>query len=414
MKSVAKIDVPQWAVWVARILLGATFVVSGWAKCVDPWGFVYKLEDYLSVWGLLGSVPREITLVGAVALSMLEFCTGVALATGCLRRAAPAVATVIMAGMLPLSVYIYVADPVADCGCFGDLLVISNLATMLKNIVLAALAVFLLLWGRRAAPGFLPGLQWLVVALSIVYTLTLAVLGWHFQPVADFRPFGVGKELVAEEGADDADTPVTFVYEKEGRRQEFALDALPDSSWTFVSRSAGAEADAGALTLFDDYGDDVTADVLADVSDMIILTVPEPGLDYLLRARFTNELYRYGGTTGIPVIGVVAASGDALDKWRELARPQFPVYSASDTSLKQLVRGAQGFVWVHDGRIALKRSLASLNPDMLDEPDPLRQINNVSDGRVCIWLSSAFLAGLLLLWLTSQVYSKTIGRGIKD
>lgn len=409
-----KIEVPAWTVWVARALLGATFIVSGWAKCVDPWGFVYKLEDYLSVWGLLGSVPREFTLIGAVALSMLEFCTGVALATGCLRRAAPAVATVIMAGMLPLSVYIYVADPVADCGCFGDLLVISNLATMLKNIVLAALAVYLLLWGHRAAPGYRPGLQWLVVALSIVYSLTLAVLGWHFQPVADFRPFGVGKELVAEEGADDADTPVTFVYEKEGRRQEFALDALPDSSWTFVSRSAGAEADAGALTLFDDYGDDVTADVLADVSDMIILTVPEPGLDYLLRARFANELYRYAGARDIPVIGVVAASGDALDKWRELARPQFPVYSASDTSLKQLVRGAQGFVWVHEGRIVLKRSLASLNPDMLDDPDPLRQINNVSDGRVCIWLSSAFLAGLLLLWLTSQVYSKTIGRGIKD
>ena len=409
-----KIEVPAWTVWVARALLGATFIVSGWAKCVDPWGFVYKLEDYLSVWGLLGSVPREFTLIGAVALSMLEFCTGVALATGCLRRAAPAVATVIMAGMLPLSVYIYVADPVADCGCFGDLLVISNLATMLKNIVLAALAVYLLLWGHRAAPGYRPGLQWLVVALSIVYSLTLAVLGWHFQPVADFRPFGVGKELVAEEGADDADTPVTFVYEKEGRRQEFALDALPDSSWTFVSRRAGAEADAGALTLFDDYGDDVTADVLADVSDMIILTVPEPGLDYLLRARFANELYRYAGARDIPVIGVVAASGDALDKWRELARPQFPVYSASDTSLKQLVRGAQGFVWVHEGRIVLKRSLASLNPDMLDDPDPLRQINNVSDGRVCIWLSSAFLAGLLLLWLTSQVYSKTIGRGIKD
>ncbi len=409
-----KIEVPAWTVWVARVLLGVTFIVSGWAKCVDPWGFVYKLEDYLSVWGLLGSVPREFTLIGAVALSMLEFCTGVALATGCLRRAAPAVATVIMAGMLPLSVYIYVADPVADCGCFGDLLVISNLATMLKNIVLAALAVYLLLWGHRAAPGYRPGLQWLVVALSIVYSLTLAVLGWHFQPVADFRPFGVGKELVAEEGADDVDTPVTFVYEKEGRRQEFALDALPDSSWTFVSRRAGAEADAGALTLFDDYGDDVTADVLADVSDMIILTVPEPGLDYLLRARFANELYRYAGARDIPVIGVVAASGDALDKWRELARPQFPVYSASDTSLKQLVRGAQGFVWVHEGRIVLKRSLASLNPDMLDDPDPLRQINNVSDGRVCIWLSSAFLAGLLLLWLTSQVYSKTIGRGIKD
>lgn len=71
-------------VWLARIVVGLTFVVSGWAKAVDPWGFIYKIEDYLTVWSI--DVAREITLTGAISLSVAEFITGVLIVTGCWRR----------------------------------------------------------------------------------------------------------------------------------------------------------------------------------------------------------------------------------------------------------------------------------------------------------------------------------------
>ena len=117
---------PQYAtiaVWVARVLSGAMFVLSGWAKSVDPYGTVYKIEEYFSVWGM-GGFPREITIILAVGLAALEFTIGVALMLGCLRRSTPISALVVMTVMLPLSVYLAIADPVAHCGCFGDMLVI--------------------------------------------------------------------------------------------------------------------------------------------------------------------------------------------------------------------------------------------------------------------------------------------------
>ena len=44
------------AVWLLRILIGATFIFSGFVKGVDPWGSVIKIGEYFTVWGW--DVPR--------------------------------------------------------------------------------------------------------------------------------------------------------------------------------------------------------------------------------------------------------------------------------------------------------------------------------------------------------------------
>ena len=51
-------------VWLLRVVVGATFIISGWAKSVDPWGFIYKTVAFVWVkrnrksegwfWGLGG------------------------------------------------------------------------------------------------------------------------------------------------------------------------------------------------------------------------------------------------------------------------------------------------------------------------------------------------------------------------
>lgn len=186
MKAAAKSRLYTAAVWLARLIAGATFVVSGWAKAIDPWGFIIKVEEYLTVWGM--AFPREVVLTGCIALACIEFCTGVMLATGSLKRFSALTALAMMAVMLPLTVYIYIAEPVADCGCFGDFFVISNSATMLKNIVLTALIVFLLIKGPSTAGLYPAPIQWLVITVSFAFPLWLSFVGYNVQPIVDFRP----------------------------------------------------------------------------------------------------------------------------------------------------------------------------------------------------------------------------------
>lgn len=74
-------------VWVMRIAIGAVFIVSGLAKAIDPWGTIYKMEQYLNVWGLPD--VRSLVIVASVALSSVEFLLGALLLTGSYRRSAP-------------------------------------------------------------------------------------------------------------------------------------------------------------------------------------------------------------------------------------------------------------------------------------------------------------------------------------
>ena len=38
--------------WLFRIIIGGVFIFSGFAKAIDPWGTLYKVNDYLGVMSL--------------------------------------------------------------------------------------------------------------------------------------------------------------------------------------------------------------------------------------------------------------------------------------------------------------------------------------------------------------------------
>ena len=42
----------KYIVWALRIAVGATFIFSGFVKAIDPWGLIYKISEYMAVWGL--------------------------------------------------------------------------------------------------------------------------------------------------------------------------------------------------------------------------------------------------------------------------------------------------------------------------------------------------------------------------
>ncbi|MDE5627704.1 MAG: DoxX family membrane protein, partial [Candidatus Amulumruptor sp.] len=93
----------KWGVAAARIIIGAVFIISGLSKGIDLWGTVFKIEDYLHVWGM--HQPRTIVFMGALLLSGTEFLLGALLLLGCCRRWTPIFLTAVMAVMLPLSLY---------------------------------------------------------------------------------------------------------------------------------------------------------------------------------------------------------------------------------------------------------------------------------------------------------------------
>ena len=133
-------------VWVnaCRFLLAALFIFSGFVKAVDPLGSFYKIQDYLTAFGMISWFPTYLPLLFAIILSSAEFCVGVFLFFGVRRKVASTLALFLMGVMTPLTLYLALANPVSDCGCFGDAWVLTNWQTFWKNIILliAAVTVF--------------------------------------------------------------------------------------------------------------------------------------------------------------------------------------------------------------------------------------------------------------------------------
>src|SRR6056297_3261824 len=121
----------------SRILVGITFIFSGFVKGIDPWGSAYKFSDYFNAMGLEWLVWAAFPL--GVLLAFTEFAIGIGLVFNVFIRLFSWLALIFMAFFLPLTLWIAIENPVTDCGCFGDALVLSNWETFYKNIVLMVL-----------------------------------------------------------------------------------------------------------------------------------------------------------------------------------------------------------------------------------------------------------------------------------
>ena len=143
-----------------------------------------------------------------------------------------------MSVMTPLTLYLALANPVSDCGCFSDAWVLTNWQTFGKNIVLliAAIAVFR---ERKLMFRFVTlKIEWMVSLYTLLFVFALSFYCLEYLPVLDFRPYKIGADIKAgmeiPEGAKPSVFESRFVLEKDGRQQEFTLDNYPDSTWTFV------------------------------------------------------------------------------------------------------------------------------------------------------------------------------------
>lgn len=183
------------AVNIGRLLMAATFIFSGFVKGIDPLGTQYKITDYLEALHIDWMFPSWSTLVMSVLLAMCEFAIGIFLLFAIRRRLVSKLTLLVMAVMTLITLWIVIADPVKDCGCFGDAIVLSNMETFVKNIILLAIAI--LIWRR---PMDMPLLvsrstRWIVINYTFLFSIVMSAWSLWYLPQFDFRPYHIGANI---------------------------------------------------------------------------------------------------------------------------------------------------------------------------------------------------------------------------
>ena len=391
-------------VWVLRFLVGAVFILSGFTKSIDPWGSFYKIGEYLEAWGW--DIPSSFIVMGAFLLGGIEFVVGFLLLLGCYRRSAVWILLLMMAFMLPLTLYIAVANPVADCGCFGDFLVISNTATFIKNIFLTAMLVYLVPFNHRAEGLFVPYVQWIVGGLLSLYILIVALYGYNVQPLIDFRRFAPGTELLSTTGTDESgDVDFEFIYEKDGRKESFTIDNLPDSTWTFIDRKllSGSEDISDGFSVIVD-GEDVAREIIDTETDQFVVTIPELRAVDLSYTYLLNELNDYISERGGSMVALVNGDDKGIEWWRDVSMASYPIYSAEPTLIKELARGRAAIVYLHEGVVEWKRTLSSISYSFVTETPPgeITDRLNPATGYVLNTLTLIFAAIIVVIMILDR------------
>ena len=407
---------------VCRFVLAATFIFSGYVKAIDPLGTLYKLKDYAAAMSLNGLLP-DWALVGvAIALGALEFALGVFMLFAVRRHVVSRITLAFMAAMTVLTLWIFVADPVKDCGCFGDALKLTNGETLLKNIVLSACAA-LVAWRPVDMARFISrSNQWIVRYYTVAYIVITSVYCLYTLPIFDFRPYHVGMNIKQgmeiPEGAEQPEFESTFLLRKNGETREFTLDNYPDSTWEYVDTRTvqtkkGYEPPIHDFALTScDTGEDITEQVLTKKGYTFLLVSPRLAVADDSNFGDIDQIYEYAEENGADFYCVTASANDEIERWRDLTGAEYQFCNADETTLKTMIRSNPGLMLLKDGTIIGKWSHNAL-PQTDDLTAPLQQLtigkaqNDSTTERLLIVLLTFFmpLSALTLadrLWAWSR------------
>lgn len=417
--------------WLMRLAVGSVFIVSGISKGIDPWGTYYKTSEYLVAMHIPIDEWGNAVLALAFILFSVEFIIGVSIMMGCYRKASPIMAALFMLVMLPLTLWIAISDPVADCGCFGDFLVISNWATFIKNCLISVAVVWLLKFNTKVRSLISPYLQWIATVGIGAYIVLVGYIGYWKQPMVDFRPYKIGTRLLAQDDEAEYDPRYEFIYEKDGKTRTVGEDdELPDESegWRFVRRvekefvkndnsSSSASADAPDFRIWSEDGEEDVTEMLCGYNKQLILLVPDISELSMASSWKINRLYDMAKSHDTEFFAVVAGSPEDIEDWRDLSSGQYQIYTAEDTSIKELVRGNPGLVSLEDGVIKWKSALSALR--LNDEDDASEEISTypigmtMSGGETFIDLSLILVSFLALLSLMSTLKLRYVRKSEK-
>ena len=362
-----------------RIIVAVTFIFSGFVKAIDPIGTQYKLQDYLGAIGMAGILPNWTLLAVAVFLAAIEFCIGIFLLFAIQRRLISKLTVAFMAFMTMVTVWIVVADPVKDCGCFGDALHLTNTETLIKNIVLFVCSLAIMYRPLAMFRFVSKSNQWIVTNYTIVFILVSSGLSLYYLPIFDFRPYHIGvnipRGMEIPKGAKLPQFKTTFIMEKNGQRKEFTLDNYPDASWKFID-SKTVQTSEGYIPPIHDFsitdnktGLDLTNSVLSHKGYTFLLIAPH--LETADDSNFgdIDRLYEYAQSYDIPFYCLTASTTKAIKRWVDLTGAEYPFCITDEAVLKTIIRSNPGLLLLKDGTIINKWSHNNLpNEAKLSRP----------------------------------------------
>lgn len=403
-----------------RLFIGAIFILSGVFKIMDPIGSSIVFNEYLNSVNLEFLKSLSIPIMGVI--SLIEFILGATLFVNLKARLAAKLALYLLLLFTALTLLLVIFNPVSDCGCFGEVIKLTNWQTFTKNIVLLALAFNLFI--HRDLLNDSPLDLKLIIKTSV---LTLPALMIFFSALlgviyVDNTKYNISKELVSSEVVDGNSYLTTIVYKKDGLEKSFQIDDLPDSTWQFVrtetvQENKETEEDSKSLIFFSDYlGNDVTESIVSKNKRSILVTIVDCKQLTAKEIESINRITNKLDSQLDPNLYIVTSSfpQDCSNKFsaiKDASLKSLPILSVDIKSVLALNRFSPGVVTLNGGVVIGKSKLSNYDIDKnikdFFEDSATISAEKILKIRFKFWI---VLVGIFLFLKIFEIYNKQINR----
>lgn len=286
-------------------IIGLVFFLSAVTKLMDPVGTGLIVDAYLLNLHLDFFRPFA-TAIGFI-LSMTEAVVSVGLLTGTFRQFFALASTAMILFFTAISVWLVVADPDMDCGCFGEAIPLTHWQTLFKNIALCLFCIPAFVPFTRL--GYARTHRYVAFYLGVAIMLCYGVFFLIYNPLMEWSEMRPSHTIVPE-------------------------GEITDERWEYP-----------ILPIWDENG--VDCSYLAMEGDVALITVYDAaGLDVSDRTRIA----------GMAQDAVNAGYNAVLLSAGQIEVPGLDTYFADYRKVITMNRSNGGVSFIHDGYIIKKAS----------------------------------------------------------
>jgi len=329
------------------------FIYSGFVKGVDPVGTQYRIEDYFMAFGTDWAMGLALPL--SVVMNAWEFILGIIVLFSIRIRFTRWLLLLTMAVFTIVTINDALYNPVPDCGCFGDALIISNWQTLYKNLVIDAL-LLLVFFSASKSGSYFPA----KVEAGIFIVFLLGFVWFEFYnirhlPMMDFRDWKVGNKMMHEDPL-PKEYYLSYKNTESGEITEYLSPDYPynDSSWMatheFVSqRVVDPNPPLHDLGIEDVGGNDVTPMIVENPDLQFVLVAEYLDETSLKKIEEINKFIESCNEQGIAFVTLTSSIPEEVEAFKSKYKLETEFYFSDDISLKSMIRSNPGLILLKEG-----------------------------------------------------------------
>jgi len=353
----------------SRILTGIVFVFSGFVKAIDPVGTQIKFTDYFEAMGLAFLMPYA--LIFSFILNAAELTVGLMLLFNVFSKFASWIGLFFLLVFTPLTLWLAIANPVTDCGCFGDAVKLTNWQTFWKNIILLIFVIIIFLFRKKFGTDFNGKKTVIIFSAFVLFSFGFQFYNFYNLPIIDFRPFKEGadiKKSISFPPDAEKDVYETVLYYKNlnsGELKAFDINNIPYEdtlNWTYDTTitkliKKGYEPPIHDFFLSDLNGRDITESILSDKNISCILIMPdfEQGIKRIRNYKQKiDDIAFYTDYNHYEFYCFTSSETRIINQFKNSLPPYVRILTADYKMLKTFIRSNPGFVVIKDA-VVLKK-----------------------------------------------------------